>query len=81
MTLPTIDNSESESMLDLVFTADSYKIQFFIVDFQALYLWASTDIADEAALTELTMTYGNQLTKAYLCSQYKDMKAKKKSMQ
>ena len=71
MTLPTIDNSVSESMLDLVFTADGYKIQFLIVDFQALYLWASTDIADIAAQTELTMTYGSQLTYACLCSRYK----------
>jgi hypothetical protein len=63
------------------FTADGYKIQFLIVDFQALCLWASTDIADTAAQTELTMTYGSQLTYACLCSQYKALKAKKKSMQ
>jgi hypothetical protein len=45
-------------------------------DVQVLYLYASTDIDPQ---TELTMSYGSQLTYPCLCAHCQLLKAKRKS--
>ena len=58
-----------------IFHLHASECHSFPASLQVLYLYARCDIASE---TELTMSYGSQLTYACMCSHCRQMKAKKR---